>query len=81
MWVGLNDAGENGVWRFFNGDKYDGFDESKAAAWYFYSGQGYTEDENCADVYDYSGSGGVVMYDDHCDYLHYGLCEVITQTC
>ena len=81
MWVGLNDAGENGVWRFFNGDKYDGFDESKEAAWYWYSGEGYTEDQKCAVVYDYGSSDGAGMKDLPCDYLQYGLCEVVTQTC
>ena len=69
MWVGLNDAGENGVWRFFNGDKYDGFDESKAAAWYFHSGHGFDEDQKCADVADWGDSEGVVMHDYFCDSL------------
>ena len=82
LWVGLSDAGENGVWRFFCGQKYDPEDRIQPAAWYYHRGWRCDEDDKCAVVYDWGDSEGLAMNDHHCDdSVSYGLCEVITQAC
>ena len=77
LWVGLNDAGRNNVWRFFDGSKYDGFDQSQQAAWYWGGNHDNAEDQNCA--YVYVSGGEVFMADLPCDFEEYGLCEIVTQ--
>ena len=76
LWVGLSDAGKEGVWRFLDGSKYDPSTEQQPA-W----GWGVVANRdiyNCAYVY---APSGVRMTDQACDYPLYGLCEIITQSC
>ena len=76
LWVGVSDAGREGVWRFLNGKKYDPGEEQQPA-WDWYNM--YADDMyNCAYVYVLSS---VYMSDYKCDYDYYGLCEIVTQTC
>ena len=79
--MGLNDAGKNNVWRFFDGTKYDVWDKSKEAAWHWGDGGDNSEEQNCAYVRDFGGSEGIFMTDWTCGGDQYGLCEIVTQSC
>jgi len=76
LWVGVSDAGKNGVWRFFDGKKYDPRNEQQPAWDWVYLDD--DEKLNCAYAF---GLSWVSMTDASCDIEYYGLCEIITKSC
>ena len=78
LFVGLNDKGEEGVWRFPSNEYFD--PESDEALFKWASGEPNNSDkysdENCAVVY-----ASLKLNDFPCHFTRHGLCEVKVYDC